>query len=799
MLKKLIASIIPTAVLLLASASPSLAAGARPSVSTTVANGTKELTVTAGTSLVIVGQASDKDGDLKEHWLEIQNPAGKWSWEGWLLGEPYAGALVGSKSSSKKSATFTFSTVGTYNVRSTAIDSIPGVGWMISNSVRVIVKAAATKPAPTPTPKPTATPTPTPKPTATPTPSPKPTSTPTPTPKPTTTPAPTPTPKPTTPPAPTPVPTVPSTPSTPSGAIFNSDGSVNRTAYIDYLAVWTKDRVSQHLGPTFAELHPNATEDRPLNYKPASRSCSTSFANKINPFELGPAAGCSSDGDYWSEAGQVAFVPDNASTDVGLDRVQVYAYYDNVFALSPRFDWASGTAHPDPSTKESNYQTMLGFKPTEPVGIARTYGLTDNEALVIYRDGLLGVGGTQTSRNSYDRPCPGLVFPSNKVPTSIAITTSNELALVTIWDTTALKGQLAVVALEAKYIPFHTWPYMGLPNQGSWSSFKLLGYIDLPMAAPSAVAAASNGFWQGPSQTGGKVFSQIKISDEGTRKALYSGEAEWSGVVANKGYAIVSSKLDNKVAVVDLTPVFSYLRESYLSSAASFQATVASRGNGAGQFPLTFAEKASIKPTVVWTSSMTKPTTVLAGQVLDRWSPDRHKAYVATEDGTIHIVDTSSLMARFSWHRKGALGEMGSFKVGRNPVSMAMARHRESGLPLLPAGSNPDGLNNQFYVACRGDREVDAVITYGGQGTVYRVIKDQRMGDPVAVNVAYRGNILSVGDYNGKKLLSFRVGSITDRHGRYYGAGADGKAKFEFAGEMSFNGNPIAISTANVN
>jgi hypothetical protein len=73
------------------------------------------------------------------------------------------------------------------------------------------------------------------------------------------------------------------------------------------------------------------------------------------------------------------------------------------------------------------------------------------------------------------------------------------------------------------------------------------------------------------------------------------------------------------------------------------------------------------------------------------------------------------------------------------------------------------------------------------------------MGDPVAVNVAYRGNILSVGDYNGKKLLSFRIGSITDRHGRYYGAGADGKARFEFTGEMSFNGNPIAISTANVN
>jgi hypothetical protein len=495
----------------------------------------------------------------------------------------------------------------------------------------------------------------------------------------------------------------------------------------------------------------------------------------------------------------VAYVPDNPSSDPGLDRVQTFAYYDNVFALSPRLDWASGTPHPDPQTQESNYRSLLGFAPSEPVAMARSYGMNDNEALVIYRDGLFALAGTQTSRNSYDRPLPGFVFPSNKVPTGIAITTNNEFALVTIWDTAALKGQLAVVALEAKFIPFHTWPYMGLPNQGSWSDFKLLGYVDLPMAAPSSVAAASNGFWTGPSQTNGQTLGQINLAIDSVRAGFMGSNTQWNGVVATKGYAIVASKLDNKVVILDLTNLFAYIRNSYLSSAVNFILTVANRGSGPGKFPLTFAEKPDIIPTIVWQAAMTKPTAVLAGLTLDRWSPDRFKAYVATENGTIHILDTSSLMARFDWNQRGALGEMGSFAVGRNPVSMAFARHPESGLPLIPANSSPDGLNNQFYVACRGDREVDAVVTYGSQGQVYRRIKDQRMGDPVAVSVAYRGYIVSVADYSGRKLLSFRVGPITDRQNRTYGCGADGKAAWEFAGEMGFSGNPIAVNTANVN
>jgi hypothetical protein len=584
--------------------------------------------------------------------------------------------------------------------------------------------------------------------------------------------------------------------------LVDAKGAIDRQAYVKVSQLWGPLSMNERLGPTFELLNPNATDDRPTLFRPTSHPCEKlSFANRTNPYELGKS-GCRPDDDYWSESGQVGYIPDDPANDPGLDRIQVYAYYNHVFALSPRLDYASGKPHPDPQTRENDYKRLLGHFPQHPVAMVRSYGMLQNEALVVYREGLLGVAGTQTSREGYERPYPGIMLPKNKVPTGLAITASNEFALVTVWDVDALKGQLAVVALEAKYLPFHTWPYMALPNQGSFSDMKLLGFVDLPMAAPSAVAASSNGWWGGPSQTGNKVLSQIDLKDDGVRKELYSGDVGMAMIVANKGYAIVASKDENKVAVVDLSPLFKYVRESYLSSQRSFDATL--QGRADKSWPATFDERPEIKPRVVWETKIDSPTAVLAGIRIDRWSQDRYKAYVASEDGTIHIVDASSQMARWDWEKSESLKVMGTFKVGRNPVSMVFARYGESTLPLIPNGQDgkqlgSDPINNLFYVACRGDREVCGVVTWEGKGAVYRRIKDKRLNDPVALNVASRGNILSVADFNGRKIVSFRIGPIIDRYGVFYGAGEDGKADFEYAGDLPLPGKPFLVSSANVN
>jgi len=581
-------------------------------------------------------------------------------------------------------------------------------------------------------------------------------------------------------------------------SMYNADGSLNLSTYGLLALSYDKATMEQRLGPAFADLSPNAVDDRPTLYRPASHTRTWGYI-RTNPYEIGgpPVA----DTDYWSDSGQLGYVPDDAA-DPGLDRIQTYAYYDSVFAISPRLDYTSSRPHPDLQTTEPYYVTLFGEAPKYPISMVRNYGMQQNEELVIYRDGYLACAGTQTSRTGTERPYPGFVFPTNKVPTSIAVTTANEFALVTVWDINTHKGQLAVFALEGKYLAYHTWPYMGMPNQGSWSAFKLLGYVDLPMATPTAVAAASNGWWSGPSQTNGLVLSQIDLSNDTYRTNVYSGA--WSPVVATGGYAIVSSLWDSKVAVVDLTPLFSYIRESYLSSAASYSATLAARGTGASNFPQAFSVKPAITPKVVWQATVSQPTAVLAGQRLGRWSKDFFKAYVASRDGTISIIDTSSVMKRFSWEKLGTMRVAGSFNVGRNPTSMCLTRRGDSNLPLIPVNTDgtqtTDPLNNLFYVAVRGDRKLVTAVTFGGQGAVYRTIKDSRMGDPVTVSTAVRGPIVSVADFRGKKMISFRVGKINDyRHNKVYGCGADGTAPFEFAGELPFRGYPFLLNSTNVN
>ena len=232
---------------------------------------------------------------------------------------------------------------------------------------------------------------------------------------------------------------------------------------------------------------------------------------------------------------------------------------------------------------------------------------------------------------------------------------------------------------------------------------------------------------------------------------------------------------------------------------------MAARGPAETNFPQAFSVRPEIAPRVVWQQTVAQPNCVLAGMKIDRWSKDFHKAYIASADGTIHILDTSSLMWRFSWEQKHALATIGSFNVGRNPTGMCFTRRKDSNLPLIPLSSSgsqyaPDPLNNLFYVAVRGDRKVVAAVTWGGAGAIYRTIQDTRMEDPVFVSTAVRGPILSVADFKGRKILSFRVGTINDvRNGVSYGCGADGSAPFEFAGELPFGGYPFLVNSSNVN
>lgn len=96
-------------------------------------------TIAAGTTLSISSHATDSDGNITSHNLDIQRPAGDWNYQGgFATGEPYQGGPVGSGADSTRTTSFTFSDVGTYNVRSAADD---GSGWVHSATVVITVTA----------------------------------------------------------------------------------------------------------------------------------------------------------------------------------------------------------------------------------------------------------------------------------------------------------------------------------------------------------------------------------------------------------------------------------------------------------------------------------------------------------------------------------------------------------------------------------------------------------------------------------------------------------------------------------
>jgi len=96
-------------------------------------------TVTAGTTLTITSHATDPDGNIMAHNLDIQRPAGDWNFQGgFATGAPFQGGPVGSGGDSTRTAGFTFTDVGTYQVRSAAND---GSGWVQSATVTITVVA----------------------------------------------------------------------------------------------------------------------------------------------------------------------------------------------------------------------------------------------------------------------------------------------------------------------------------------------------------------------------------------------------------------------------------------------------------------------------------------------------------------------------------------------------------------------------------------------------------------------------------------------------------------------------------
>jgi len=302
------------------------------------------------------------------------------------------------------------------------------------------------------------------------------------------------------------------------------------------------------------------------------------------------------------------------------------------------------------------------------------------------------------------------------------------------------------------------------------------------------------------------------------------GGEEWSQA-ASGGYAVVASRAENRVAFVNMTPLYQYYRKMYLGTQADYDQTVDASITDPSKWPFSFAVAPAQRPTVVATISVDQPTSVSAGVQtrtifgLDRstwfgesgdpgWSANenwpglgavspqrvyaRSRAFVASMDGTVRTYNVQGLV--FPQSPVGptvSSTPLGSFQAGRNP-RFAFT----NGLSTAP---------DDLFLISRGDRSVTFAFP---DGRVRSTLRDSRLVDPVGGAVSYNtagfgGSgagrsvftiFISITDYNGKAILTYAVNPQRGPSPELYPLTTpSGPSQWLFGSVAPFPGKPFMI------
>lgn len=585
-----------------------------------------------------------------------------------------------------------------------------------------------------------------------------------------------------------------------AGPMFDKKGKLNRAEYQRWAFDYGPTMVNKRLGPAAIPTEKKNDKSKvkasaalPTIWSPPVQIYPPARNGLGMPYNVGgpPTADA---GDFSSTHAQVLYVPETKG-DPGVDRISILEEDHNCFTYQPTPTWWGGW-HPEPALATPAWQSASPKGLGAPVGIARGYGNWCNSGIIVFTSGLLGTAGTCTSQN----PGTFLMLPPGKIPTAIALTPRNEFALVTVWDVVNGKGQIAVVALECSYtdglMALYSWsrPNPCLPSPGGFTSMKLLGFVDLPFATPTAISAAGNRSGQLPwLKVAGKnaAPSEVDLSKQTVRDTFAKGSGENARYIESSGFAVVISHFENQAAFIDLQPLFQLVFESYFTTEPRYQQT-RDQGPGPKQWPFDFTVYDKAKPVVVRSVRIRSPTAVN----VTVGGGDEARACIATEDGTLQVWRVGGL-ASDEPASPAEIRQTGQIAIGRNPTCLAYAKNM--------GWDNPSTMTSQLIAVCRGDSEVDWIEFSGDGGTVIRRLRDARLVDPVYAEVAdnhgTESNVISIVDFKGKQVVNYRDGPVIlhTNGGKRFDMGPDGKAEFECGGAMSFPGYPYALCGTNVN
>ena len=336
------------------------------------------------------------------------------------------------------------------------------------------------------------------------------------------------------------------------GSVTGRDGKVDRGAYLREALGADLQTINRMLGPDYEYFHKGAKPEEFPTLPAATDQSTGKIGRNGKGFTYQFGTPVADPGGYWSTEGQLLYVPDKPG-DPGVDRVDVASYGHHCLQLKPEHAWWGG-AHPEPGVKQKAWLEAAGGSLGQPFDIERAYWSFSENGFMLFKSGLLAAGAVC---NIYTYPF--FMFPRHKVPMAVALTHKNEFALVAVWDTQELKGQLAVFALGA--VENHEKPKTAwaLPGWGVIAKVKLLGYVDLPgLAAPSAVSVTVNN----TAVLSPVSFNEHNLDDQALRDKNYKGSDREQ--TASAGCAVLISRSENKIAVVDLRPLFTYLPRDVL-------------------------------------------------------------------------------------------------------------------------------------------------------------------------------------------------------------------------------------------
>ena len=585
------------------------------------------------------------------------------------------------------------------------------------------------------------------------------------------------------------------------GSVIGKDGKPIRSAYLREATSFDAQAMYRRLGPDYAFFHRKDAkpEKFPEVWLRPDVAAHKNPTGVETPYQIG-----SSDPRgrrlLLRASPSPLYVPEGKG-DHGVDRVYIGCNANGCYWQRP-YLWPPGGSHPEPAVTQAGYNAQAGGFLGGPVAQARAYGVWTNCSLMVFQSGVLAIAGSNTSQDRWQQF--QFQFPPHKVPTAICLTSQNEFALVTIWDLKELKGQVAVLALESGYaagdglMALYSWheSYPGLCNVGGFRSAKLLGYLDLPgIRAPTAIAAWSNARWWGFHISTKEGLATQAARDKWRAGLEGKGPLEYQGG-CTAGYAVVASRCENRIAFIDLRPLFQEMARMYFTSAENFAKT-RDQGQGAKQWPYAFEAAPESRPQVSPAMASRQPTAVACSPFgsAGAWSATRAGGAagldVAGMAGTLGVYAVDALADDQPASQNVPIALLGTVQVGRNPCSIAYDRTQFS------------AHRNALWLVSRGDRKLQHLVFAGEAPEIDLTISDRRLLDPVEADVSDNhtngGKILMVCDYAGRCLTGYRYEKVTLTTKDEVGMGPTGKDPVECTGSLMVNGYPFSVCASNVN